>query len=540
MADVAEVPVVAEVEEVREVARPEARIRVFDDSEKDQMRVRFYVGKSEMEGLTAANIKMYTNPLILAVWVALASVFVQVMNWWPKPEHGWFGYMSPVPAFVSVWMPVMFGCDWLNREYFFENMNNALRRRDLIKIKDYYARSPSSCLFIIEYGDKFVGFIAVDASPDSTSNEVMVNPDSMAKVSYTKGTSDVAVIRHFFVDTPYRVANMQADLLQFALQQVFTSSPKVKTVKGLETTVVPYSGKALRAEGFKEESVLDTSSNLQILDWTAHVPGYSDEPLDICEQILKAVAEYDGNSVDVIIDSVDILLSDLGSQAKTYKLLSEILTSVKPASTTSRLVLHVLAPCPIIPLLTEVRFSSSLVHLKAYPSVLLTYISTAYFMLPPPHSTPEKFWSVFSPLSERHHECEKLVFGTGGEGSGGSEIVVEVILRNNGGGGRRRGIERVLEGWTTLNATPCTLQDLESLKRLRTKKGVTQEDAPDPTKNVSFNLNLTAEQLQSRSQVPLPYAHEGQPISATPASILYDPDSADDIDDDDPDEDLDL
>ncbi len=91
---------------------------------------------------------------------------------------------------------------------------------------------------------------------------------------------------------------------------------------------------------------------------------------------------------------------------------------------------------------------------------------------------------------------------------------------------------------------------------------------PDPTKNVSFNLNLTPEQQQSRAQVPLPYAHDGAFISrllillrvplnpawstgvsqtnmGTPSaipegSILYDPDSADDIDDDDPDEDLDI
>lgn len=83
--------------------------------------------------------------------------------------------------------------------------------------------------------------------------------------------------------------------------------------------------------------------------------------------------------------------------------------------------------------------------------------------------------------------------------------------------------------------------------------------APDPTQNISFNLQLTAEQQQSRAQVPLPYAHEGKfkatisfdpfahdipfkgnPIPAQSAAIFYDPDSADDIDDDDPDEDLDL
>lgn len=76
---------------------------------------------------------------------------------------------------------------------------------------------------------------------------------------------------------------------------------------------------------------------------------------------------------------------------------------------------------------------------------------------------------------------------------------------------------------------------------------------------MTFNLNLTPEQQQSRAQVPLPYAHEGafphgpwfinvltvlyfpgKVEQSAPAAILYDPDSADDIDDDDPDEDLDI
>lgn len=89
--------------------------------------------------------------------------------------------------------------------------------------------------------------------------------------------------------------------------------------------------------------------------------------------------------------------------------------------------------------------------------------------------------------------------------------------------------------------------------------GVQAQNAPDPTQNLSFNLNLTPEQQRSRAQVPLPYAHEGmsppvawlhvadvkptgKPAGQThaPAAILYDPDSADDLDDDDPDEDLDI
>ncbi|KAF8216175.1 hypothetical protein K438DRAFT_1800190 [Mycena galopus ATCC 62051] len=74
-------------------------------------------------------------------------------------------------------------------------------------------------------------------------------------------------------------------------------------------------------------------------------------------------------------------------------------------------------------------------------------------------------------------------------------------------------------------------------------RNVVEATVLDPTQDVSFNLNLTASQQSSRALVPLPYVHEGKPRetqSTAPAAIFYDPDSADDIDDDDPDEDLDI
>lgn len=165
--------------------------------------------------------------------------------------------------------------------------------------------------------------------------------------------------------------------------------------------------------------------------------------------------------------------------------------------------------------------------------MLLTHLATAYLTPPPPLSTPEKFWGVFIPFSERAYESEKLVFGPNGEGGGGivkGELVVEVLVRG-GGEGRRRTVERVLEGWADTKGGPCELSAMESLKSIWTKKAVAEEVGtfklpfpelrelmittifqapPDPTQNVSFNLNLTDSQQQSRAQVPLPYAHEGQ------------------------------
>ena len=80
---------------------------------------------------------------------------------------------------------------------------------------------------------------------------------------------------------------------------------------------------------------------------------------------------------------------------------------------------------------------------------------------------------------------------------------------------------------------------------------------PDPTAGVSFNLNLTPAQQESKASVPLPYTKIGKRPSEyrgtisdcliaesdeapRAGQILYDPDSADDIDEEDPDEDLDI
>ena len=79
---------------------------------------------------------------------------------------------------------------------------------------------------------------------------------------------------------------------------------------------------------------------------------------------------------------------------------------------------------------------------------------------------------------------------------------------------------------------------------------------PSSTPLSTFNLSLTDSQRESRSAVPVPYAHEGSDASLSddeagnkPASgfafgkpggggIYYEPDEGDDMDEDDPDEDL--
>ena len=61
-----------------------------------------------------------------------------------------------------------------------------------------------------------------------------------------------------------------------------------------------------------------------------------------------------------------------------------------------------------------------------------------------------------------------------------------------------------------------------------------------------FNLKLTEQEKLARSQVKLPYTFHEQSSSKAPimaggeAKIFYQPDDADDFDEDDPDDDLDI
>ncbi|KAG2366575.1 hypothetical protein BDR07DRAFT_1449295 [Suillus spraguei] len=250
---------------------------------------------------------------------------------------------------------------------------------------------------------------------------------------------------------------------------------------------------------------VDEAPNIIAFDFTGRIPRYDDPWCNPQDEILARINSVPTGSLNVIIDSVDTLTSDLGSTPKAYK------------------------------------FIRTLLGLVTTRSAIVTHIASAYLTHPPPAGSAEKFWSVFIPFSERTHESERLVYGTDGNGTsagawaskGTREFVVEVLVR----GGSKRGVERTVEGWK--GDVPCELQALESLKSIWTRRKP-EEARPDPTQNVSFNLNLTPSQEKSRAQVPLPYAHEGgNPVTAAGA-ILYDPDSADDIDDDDPDEDLDI
>ncbi|XP_070812691.1 elongator complex protein 5 [Pituophis catenifer annectens] len=86
-------------------------------------------------------------------------------------------------------------------------------------------------------------------------------------------------------------------------------------------------------------------------------------------------------------------------------------------------------------------------------------------------------------------------------------------------------------------------------------KGVSKEDeaeegretaAVDPTARLTFNLRLTEAERQARESVPLPYHFSEEKkssllqTSTEEGKIFYEPDAADDFDEEDPDDDLDV
>ncbi len=129
----------------------------------------------------------------------------------------------------------------------------------------------------------------------------------------------------------------------------------------------------------------------------------------------------------------------------------------------SRLILHFSTPSPLRDIVLTPRLTPTLTHIIAHPPALLKHLATTQLTPPPPASTPDRFWSIFAPLSARTWEVERIVLGPGGVGaSDDSEIVLQVVTRG-------RNVERDLDGWT--QDGPCSLSELDSLRGILQDKG---------------------------------------------------------------------
>lgn len=234
----------------------DARIRLYEPS--DDRLVKFSIGKASMECLAVANRSAFFHPFTLSAWVALSCIMIQYLDWWFRPEYGFLGYLTPLPAFGCWGAVILYLVDWFNRSHFEDASLDLLRRPDVADIANYYRRSPSSGLFILEYSGKFVGLIAIDASKDSQSQDTLMVKEKLtsslkSKHTMPQGTSSVATIRHFYIEEPYRKAGIQKDLLAHAIQHAFKADNAVKEIKVTTTPLILYAQKCIRDAGFALE-----------------------------------------------------------------------------------------------------------------------------------------------------------------------------------------------------------------------------------------------------------------------------------------------
>ena len=205
------------------------------------------------------------------------------MEWWPRAELGWLGYLKVLPAFACMAVPLMFLVDWwgfsfvsplslytdlffffskrINRPYFEEQAQEVLRSSDLHDIPAYYSRKPGSGFWLLEFGNTFVGLIAVDTTNSKNQLE-------KSSASESKGTTTTtATIRHFYVAESFRQANIQEDLLQYAVKAAFSDS-KVQRIEAFDSPLVPYLRDCLRKAGFKLDH---NTKKVGLLGWSLGV-----------------------------------------------------------------------------------------------------------------------------------------------------------------------------------------------------------------------------------------------------------------------------
>ncbi|KAF9015198.1 hypothetical protein BDQ17DRAFT_1385982 [Cyathus striatus] len=230
------------------MAQPQARIRPFTPA--DDKLALFVIGKANLETLAVANNKVYTNPLTISAWLLLTSVLIQYMQWWPSAQTGVFGYLKPLPAFAAMAVPILALVDWINRPYFEQHVQTVLRQPDIQNIAKYYSPSASG-FWILEYGDKFVGLIALDSSSKDANDKSASNTRS-------------AVIRHFYVDEAFRHIRIQEDLLLHAVKHGFNSDSEIKSIRAPASSLAKYALDALCKFGFVFES---DDANVGLFNW---------------------------------------------------------------------------------------------------------------------------------------------------------------------------------------------------------------------------------------------------------------------------------
>ncbi|CAE6534765.1 unnamed protein product [Rhizoctonia solani] len=307
------------------------------------------------------------------------------------------------------------------------------------------------------------------------------------------------------------------------------------------------------------------SSLLHTLDYSSAVPDYSAESTpDLISVVAAKLSSIPKGPMALVVDSVDTMLTDSGSHANTFQVLSRIFGQIVQHSSSARLILPVSSRSPLLPSLVSTNFQArvpksqpssihTLIHLVLHSSVLLSHLVHQYHLtLPPANTIPEpstsRFWSVFGPVARRG-TGERLAMAVGLEELGEAlntmnqltnrdtdSGVAEINTRSRAGG--QKGVRIVLRPWRFdregNRIVWCGWSDIHGLRAYELRDQDTANTAPG-IDNLPFNLQLSEAQQQARASVPLPYTNESK---ASDSEIIYVPDQADDFDDDDPDDDL--
>lgn len=141
----------------------------------------------------------------------------------------------------------------MNRPYFEELTQEALRHEDIKDIQKYYSKKPASGFWLLEHGDTFVGLIGIDASKSN------VKPPKGEAVP-----PRTAFIRHFHVEENYHQANIQDDLLEYAINHAFNKDPTLERIKVVDSPLLSYRRSSLRKAGFELDQHTKT---IGILRW---------------------------------------------------------------------------------------------------------------------------------------------------------------------------------------------------------------------------------------------------------------------------------
>lgn len=135
----------------------------------------------------------------------------------------------------------------------------------MVDIGRYYSpdRFKSSSFWVLELGDHILGILALDASADATSQCPIGDTEKDTQ------SNSAAVIRHFWVEEPFRRTDIQDDLLVHALTHALQADPnkRIRELRAEDNQLSPYIGQALRKQGFRPIQDPDQVRNVGVLRW---------------------------------------------------------------------------------------------------------------------------------------------------------------------------------------------------------------------------------------------------------------------------------